>query len=239
MSRVRGKGNLTTEERLASLLRKARLRGWRRHQPLPGRPDFVWYNAGLVVFVDGCFWHGHDCRRNLAPKTNAQAWKEKFERNRRRDMRTARQLRRAGWSVIRIWNVGWLKTRDHACEESVESWKSHRPRERKVLALPNLTVVAVLIVPPVFSDPLSRHPHPYPPNRTSTRPRGPKSAVTVSPGRHWTMSVALPVVTMWPASRGRAARAQLVGEPDQGVPGVAEDVAAAPLRPPARRCAAR
>ena len=109
MSRVRGRGNLTTEERLASFLRKAGLQGWRRHQPLLGRPDFVWHDARLVVFVDGCFWHGHNCGRNLTPKTNAQAWREKIERNRHRDMRTTRQLRKAGWSVIRIWECRLAK----------------------------------------------------------------------------------------------------------------------------------
>lgn len=103
MSRVRSKGNVTTEKRLASLLRSAGLRGWRRHQPLSGRPDFVWPKRKVVIFVDGCFWHGHECGRNLTPKTNVKAWREKIKRNKNRDHRVTRRLRHQGWRVMRIW----------------------------------------------------------------------------------------------------------------------------------------
>lgn len=102
MSRVRSRGNATTETRLAHLLRKARMSGWRRHQRLAGHPDFVWRVSRVVVFVDGCFWHGHDCGRNVTPKTNATAWREKIGRNRDRDRRVTRLLRRQGWTVGRI-----------------------------------------------------------------------------------------------------------------------------------------
>jgi DNA mismatch endonuclease (patch repair protein) len=103
MSQVRSKGNVTTEKRLASLLRSAGLRGWRRHQSLLGRPDFVWLKQKVAVFVDGCFWHGHECGRNLTPKTNVKAWREKIERNKDRDRQVTRRLRRQGWQVVRIW----------------------------------------------------------------------------------------------------------------------------------------
>lgn len=103
MSKVRSSGNVTTERRLASLLRTAGLSGWRRRRPLVGRPDFVWPHARAAVFVDGCFWHGHDCGKNITPKTNAHAWQEKISRNRARDRRVARLLRRTGWKVARIW----------------------------------------------------------------------------------------------------------------------------------------
>ena len=103
MARVRSVGNKTTEGRLASLLRRNKISGWRRHLRLPGKPDFVWPEARLAVFVDGCFWHGHNCGRNVTPKTNAQAWREKIRRNKTRDRRTSRLLRKDGWTVIRIW----------------------------------------------------------------------------------------------------------------------------------------
>ena len=103
MARVRSTGNKTTELRLATLLRQARISGWRRHQRLPGKPDFVWRTAKVAVFVDGCFWHGHDCGRNVTPKTNATAWQEKIGRTQARDRKVSRLLRKAGWKVIRVW----------------------------------------------------------------------------------------------------------------------------------------
>jgi DNA mismatch endonuclease (patch repair protein) len=103
MARVRSSGNLTTEKRLASLLRAAGIRGWRRNQRLTGRPDFVWLSARIAVFVDGCFWHGHTCGKNIRPKTNRTAWESKISRNRVRDREVTRALRASGWSVIRIW----------------------------------------------------------------------------------------------------------------------------------------
>lgn len=102
LSAVRGKGNKTTELRLATALRFFGLKGWRRHLLLPGKPDFAWPKQKVAVFVDGCFWHGcPKCYR--APKHNAEFWQEKIETNRRRDRRVARQLRSRGWSVLRIW----------------------------------------------------------------------------------------------------------------------------------------
>jgi DNA mismatch endonuclease (patch repair protein) len=103
MSRVRSRGNATTELRLAALLRKSGLHGWRRHRPLVGKPDFSWANKRLAVFIDGCFWHGHSCGRNLKPKTNAAEWRRKIVRNRARDRRVSRTLREQGWRVLRIW----------------------------------------------------------------------------------------------------------------------------------------
>src|SRR5713226_3567930 len=87
MARVRSIGNETTEERLASLLRSRGISGWRRHLSIPGKPDFAWRKERLAVFVDGCFWHGHNCGRKLTPKTNRQAWREKISNNKARDQR--------------------------------------------------------------------------------------------------------------------------------------------------------
>ena len=102
LAAVRGKGNRTTELRLAAALRFFGLKGWRRHLPLPGKPDFAWPKERVAVFVDGCFWHGcPNC--HVAPKHNAAFWRDKVETNQRRDRRVARQLRSRGWTVIRIW----------------------------------------------------------------------------------------------------------------------------------------
>ena len=102
MSAIRGSGNLTTEVRMARLLRAHKLAGWRRHIALPGKPDFTWHREKVVVFVDGCFWHG--CPRcYLPPRHNPKFWREKVTGNRARDRRVARTLRAAGWKVIRVW----------------------------------------------------------------------------------------------------------------------------------------
>lgn len=102
MAAVKSKGNKSTELRLVKLLRKHGLKGWRRHVHLEGTPDFCWPELKVVLFVDGCFWHG--CPRCLRlPKTNTKYWKQKVARNLRRDRRVSRNLRRDGWCVIRVW----------------------------------------------------------------------------------------------------------------------------------------
>lgn len=101
MSRIRGSGNEKTEVRLARLLRGDGISGWRRHLPIPGRPDFAFRKQKVAVFVDGCFWHGcPKCFR--LPKQNRAFWKSKIERNRKRDLLVNGRLRRLGWKVIRI-----------------------------------------------------------------------------------------------------------------------------------------
>ncbi len=111
MSRIRSSRNATTELKLLLLFRAKRLIGWRRDYPLPGKPDFVFPTARLAVFVDGCFWHGHHCGRNLTPTRNALAWREKITNNQRRDHRTNRTLRALGWRVVRIWECALAKQR--------------------------------------------------------------------------------------------------------------------------------
>lgn len=74
------------------------------HPRLPGHPDIVLRKYRTVVFVNGCFWHGHhDCRYYRLPKTNADFWKKKIERNRERDMEEQRQLAAMGWHSITVW----------------------------------------------------------------------------------------------------------------------------------------
>ena len=69
---------------------------------LPGRPDIVMRKWRTVIFVNGCFWHGHECNKHR-PATNAQFWSDKIERNRERDARNQALLQAAGWNVIVIW----------------------------------------------------------------------------------------------------------------------------------------
>lgn len=102
MARIRGTGNRSTEQRLATLFRAHGITGWRRHLPLPGRPDFAFPKLKLAVFVDGCFWHGCPTHGTL-PRNNRGFWRQKITRNRARDRAVTRELRRRGWRVVRIW----------------------------------------------------------------------------------------------------------------------------------------
>ncbi len=76
--------------------------GWRRNFKLYGKPDFVFPKQRLAIFVDGCFWHGHDCR-NTKPKTNADYWVTKINRNKNRDVQVTETLINKNWTVIRVW----------------------------------------------------------------------------------------------------------------------------------------
>jgi len=102
MSRVRSSGNKSTELRIIKLFKSAGLTGWRRNYPVQGKPDFVFLNCRLAIFVDGCFWHGHDCR-NTRPNDNSEYWTKKRERNMKRDIDVTEMFRQRNWMVLRIW----------------------------------------------------------------------------------------------------------------------------------------
>ncbi len=79
---------------------------------LPGKPDLVFSSLRKVVFVHGCFWHGHDCKRGArTPKDNAAYWRAKIARNQQRDRTAVSALTGAGWSALVIWEC---ETRDGA-----------------------------------------------------------------------------------------------------------------------------
>ncbi len=71
---------------------------------LPGKPDLAFAPRHKVIFVHGCFWHGHDCKRGArVPRTNTEYWVAKISRNRRRDAETTATLTQQGWSVLAVW----------------------------------------------------------------------------------------------------------------------------------------
>lgn len=136
MARILSRGNKSTEIKLMEMLRAAGIRGWRRHaritvmglgksakgpkvkvvgkrssmdsQVLRVRPDFVFWRAGVALFVDGCFWHGCP-RHGTQPKQNGEFWAAKIERNQKRDRKVARVLRGEGWTVLHIWECALSK----------------------------------------------------------------------------------------------------------------------------------
>ena len=102
MAAIRSRGNKETELKLAPIMRAAGITGWRRHQLVLGRPDFVFRWVRLAVFVDGCFWHGCP-KHGRIPGSNQAYWLPKLRRNQDRDIAVSRQLVLAGWTVIRLW----------------------------------------------------------------------------------------------------------------------------------------
>lgn len=102
MSGIRGK-NTAPEIGVRSYLHRKGLRFRLDVRSLPGRPDIVLPKYGTVIFVHGCFWHKHECRKFVWPKSRKNFWKEKLEGNAERDKRNKSALRRQGWKVITIW----------------------------------------------------------------------------------------------------------------------------------------
>ncbi|WP_349744888.1 very short patch repair endonuclease [Stenotrophomonas geniculata] len=102
MSRIRG-----SNTKLEVLVRKGlHARGLRYRlggAKLPGRPDIVLPKYRTVVFVHGCFWHGHDCPLYRLPKTRPEFWQAKIESNQSRDRRVNDQLKSLRWHVVEVW----------------------------------------------------------------------------------------------------------------------------------------
>lgn len=103
MSKVRSRGNKSTELRLRALLARAGIRGWRTNaRDIEGSPDVVFDKYRLAIFIDGCFWHGcPKCYRR--PKSNRAFWDAKLAKNHSRDLIVSRTLRANGWAVIRVF----------------------------------------------------------------------------------------------------------------------------------------
>lgn len=114
MSRIRSRGNLTTEKRFRAFLVRSGISGWQLQGTLlPGCPDFIFPRQRIAVFVDGCFWHG--CPRcGHRPKSNHRYWFNKLTRNRKQDIKVSCEIRKHGWDVIRIWEHEIRQDPSHA-----------------------------------------------------------------------------------------------------------------------------
>lgn len=98
-----------------------------RRDDLPGKPDFVLPRYRIAVFVHGCFWHGHGCKRSKAPVNNADYWQRKIARNVERDQRNQQALRNLGWTPWVIWECGLHEQ----TEEFITHLEHLRPPEHK------------------------------------------------------------------------------------------------------------
>ena len=102
MSGIRGKN--TKPELLVRKALHAQGFRFRLHDKnLPGKPDIVLKKHRTVIFVHGCFWHGHDCKHFKWPKTRPEFWREKIEGNKTRDLKHQQELKELGWNVKVIW----------------------------------------------------------------------------------------------------------------------------------------
>lgn len=122
MSKVRSKNNKSTELKLIQIFKEKDIKGWKRNYPVKGHPDFVFLDKKIAVFVDGCFWHGHDCR-NTRPSDNADYWRKKRERNMKHDKEITELFERRGWTVIRIWECELKKKKRDLLEKKLSCLK--------------------------------------------------------------------------------------------------------------------
>lgn len=119
MSRIRA--NDTKPEMIVRRHLWSRGFRYRLHvKTLPGSPDIVMKRLRTVLFINGCFWHGHSCQKSF-PRTNVEFWREKITRNRDRDFDNAIALRRAGWNVITVWECELRKAVREATLERLDS----------------------------------------------------------------------------------------------------------------------
>jgi len=133
MAAIRSKNTRSTERRLRAGLAAAGISGWRMNaKDLTGKPDFVFDDEKVAVFVDGCFWHGCKCKR--LSKTHKSFWKKKIETNIVRDKKVSRALRRQGWKVVRI--------KEHELKSSVSKTVE---KVRKVVTPPDMSEFDALI----------------------------------------------------------------------------------------------
>lgn len=111
MSRIRGK-NTTPEMMVRKELFSHGYRYRVNVKNLPCKPDIVLRKYNTVIFVNGCFWHGHEgCKKFVIPKTNTEFWKDKIQSNQERDKEGYVKLKEQGWKVIVVWECELTKQR--------------------------------------------------------------------------------------------------------------------------------
>lgn len=103
MSQIKGK-NTKPEEKVRKYLFSQGYR-YRKNDPrLPGKPDIVLPKYKTAIFINGCFWHGHErCKYFVWPENNKEFWRKKIEENRSRDIKKSAELKALGWKVVTIW----------------------------------------------------------------------------------------------------------------------------------------
>jgi DNA mismatch endonuclease (patch repair protein) len=119
MGRIRS-NDTKPEMTVRRALHRAGYRYRLHRRSLPGKPDLVLPRFKTVVFVHGCFWHGHTCKDGRRPKSHTDYWEHKLDRNLQRDVRAREELVKLGWKPIVIWacevkDIGTLLSRVRVC----------------------------------------------------------------------------------------------------------------------------
>lgn len=117
MSGIRGK-NTRPEMLVRSSLHRMGFRYRLHAKELPGKPDVVFPKYKAVIFVNGCFWHGHNCALFKLPSTRTEFWEKKIARTRERDVEQIDSITTSGWRVLTIWECA-LRGRSEAAIEVV------------------------------------------------------------------------------------------------------------------------
>lgn len=118
MSKIKGK-NTSPEMKLRRLLWNNGYRYRLHRKDLPGKPDLVFQGKKKVIFVHGCFWHKHDCKRSGLPKTNESYWKIKLDTNEKRDLKNQKDLASLGWKSLIVWQCEFKKSNIEALQRKV------------------------------------------------------------------------------------------------------------------------
>ena len=105
-SRLMGRIRCTDTQPELKVRRLVHAMGYRyrlHRRDLPGTPDLTFTGRRKIIFVHGCFWHQHGCRRGMRPSSNRDFWNRKLDRNIHRDQETVAALKRNGWSILVVW----------------------------------------------------------------------------------------------------------------------------------------
>jgi DNA mismatch endonuclease Vsr len=121
MSSVKNKNTLP-ELIVQSLLRDIGVEYEREKKLLNCRPDITISDMKKVIFIHGCFWHGHDCKRGRLPETNRTFWENKIDKNKTRDQKNYLELSEAGWDYLIIWGCEIKKRNMDALIEKIKSF---------------------------------------------------------------------------------------------------------------------
>jgi DNA mismatch endonuclease (patch repair protein) len=123
MSGIRGK-NTKPELLIRSILHCRGFRFRLHASDLPGKPDLVLPRYGAVIFVHGCFWHGHDCSYFKWPESRPEFWREKIGKNRANDLKSTQVLSKSGWRTLIIWECATRpnSSNSEALVDRVDVW---------------------------------------------------------------------------------------------------------------------